>query len=88
MIEPRVFRDQRGFFLETFSYREVHHAGIKAAFVQDNHSLSAANVLRECTIKSNAHRVNWFAQFVVKCLMLQLIYDVTQQRLVTGLEPC
>ena len=47
VIEPRVFGDERGFFLETFQtvrYQQV--AGIDLAFVQDNHSTSARGVLR------------------------------------------
>ncbi|MFT6330320.1 MAG: dTDP-4-dehydrorhamnose 3,5-epimerase [Bermanella sp.] len=47
IIEPRVFGDHRGFFMETFQadrYRE--QAGISLPFVQDNHSRSAKGVLR------------------------------------------
>lgn len=47
IIEPKVFGDARGFFLETFQaerYRE--QAGISEPFVQDNHSRSAKGVLR------------------------------------------
>lgn len=47
IIEPKVFGDARGFFLETFQikrYREV--AGIQEDFVQDNHSRSQRGVLR------------------------------------------
>ncbi len=47
IIEPKVFGDHRGFFLETFQadrYREM--AGISLPFVQDNHSRSAKGVLR------------------------------------------
>lgn len=47
IIEPRVFGDQRGFFLETYQlnrYREM--AGIEQTFVQDNHSRSTKGVLR------------------------------------------
>ena len=47
VIEPRVFQDQRGFFLESFNQRAFDEAlGIHYAFVQDNHSSSGANVLR------------------------------------------
>ena len=47
IIEPSVFGDDRGFFLETFSrQRYFEEAGIELEFVQDNHSRSAANVLR------------------------------------------
>ncbi len=46
VIEPRVFGDARGFFLETWNARAFAQAGIDAAFVQDNHSRSAKGVLR------------------------------------------
>ena len=47
IIEPRVFGDGRGFFLETFQVaRYEQDAGIDLAFVQDNHSRSAKGVLR------------------------------------------
>jgi dTDP-4-dehydrorhamnose 3,5-epimerase len=47
IIEPRVFGDERGFFLETFQAdRYVDLAGISLPFVQDNHSRSSKGVLR------------------------------------------
>ena len=46
IIEPRVFGDDRGFFLESWSARAFGEAGIDASFVQDNHSRSARGVLR------------------------------------------
>jgi len=47
IIEPSVFGDERGFFLETFqAVRYEQEAGIDLAFVQDNHSRSARGVLR------------------------------------------
>jgi dTDP-4-dehydrorhamnose 3,5-epimerase len=46
VIEPKVFGDSRGFFLETWNQRAFSAAGIRAGFVQDNHSRSARNVLR------------------------------------------
>ena len=47
IIEPRVFGDERGFFLETFQVvRYEQEAGIDLPFVQDNHSRSARCVLR------------------------------------------
>ncbi len=46
LIEPRCFRDRRGFFLETFQMPRYRAAGIDDNFVQDNHSRSAKNVLR------------------------------------------
>ena len=46
IIEPKVFGDQRGFFLETFQQERYAEAGINLPFVQDNHSRSAKGVLR------------------------------------------
>jgi dTDP-4-dehydrorhamnose 3,5-epimerase len=46
LIEPKVFGDSRGFFLESWNEREFERAGIHARFVQDNHSRSEKGVLR------------------------------------------
>jgi dTDP-4-dehydrorhamnose 3,5-epimerase len=46
ILEPRVFRDERGFFLETFRDDNSRAAGIDLEFVQDNHSRSQQGVLR------------------------------------------
>ena len=47
IIEPKVFGDERGFFLETFqAERYAAQAGITLPFVQDNHSRSSKGVLR------------------------------------------
>jgi dTDP-4-dehydrorhamnose 3,5-epimerase len=47
LLEPRVFGDERGFFMESWNARTFREAiGLDVAFVQDNHSRSARNVLR------------------------------------------
>jgi dTDP-4-dehydrorhamnose 3,5-epimerase len=46
ILEPRVFGDERGFFLESFNQRVMQEVGISQNFVQDNHSYSTRNVLR------------------------------------------
>ena len=46
IVEPAVFGDDRGFFLESFNRRAMREIGIDAHFVQDNHSRSQRNVLR------------------------------------------
>lgn len=46
IIEPRVFGDHRGFFLETYNEARYREAGIDVGFVQDNHSRSARGILR------------------------------------------
>ena len=46
LIEPKVFGDERGFFMETWNEHAFREAGINATFVQDNHSRSVKNTLR------------------------------------------
>ena len=46
LIHPKIFGDERGFFLETFRLDRFKEAGINSSFVQDNHSGSQQGVLR------------------------------------------
>jgi len=46
VLEPKVFGDERGFFLESYNYKIFAEIGLGRNFVQDNHSRSARNVLR------------------------------------------
>lgn len=46
IVEPSVFEDERGFFMETWNAKRFADAGLDLNFVQDNHSKSAKGVLR------------------------------------------
>ena len=46
VIEPTVFGDERGYFMETYNYNDFKAAGIDVEFVQDNQSMSKKGVLR------------------------------------------
>ena len=46
LVKPRVFGDDRGFFLETYNETRYREAGIDVSFVQDNHSCSRQGTLR------------------------------------------
>lgn len=46
LITPKIFEDDRGFFLETYSRRVFMENGINVDFIQDNHSFSKQGVLR------------------------------------------
>ena len=46
VLEPRVFSDHRGFFLESYNRRALAEVGISTEFVQDNHARSGRGVLR------------------------------------------
>ena len=71
LIKPRIFKDDRGFFLETYKYADFANAGISEVFVQDNHSKSSEHVLRGMHYQKDP-----FAQGkLVKCLKGS-VYDV------------
>ena len=46
VIEPSVFGDARGYFMETYNQRDMEEAGLNMVFVQDNQSMSVKGVLR------------------------------------------
>lgn len=46
VIEPAVFGDDRGYFVETYNQQDMHEAGLDMVFVQDNQSKSSKGVLR------------------------------------------
>ena len=46
VLRPKVFRDERGFFFESYNLRALANVGLKRHFVQDNHSHSRHNVVR------------------------------------------
>lgn len=46
VIEPTVFKDERGYFVETYNQKDFNEAGLTMVFVQDNQSMSVKGVLR------------------------------------------
>ena len=54
ILEPAVFHDERGFFLESYHHDELQKMGIKSTFVQDNHSRSRRGVLRGLHFQLNS----------------------------------
>ena len=46
VIEPTVFKDERGYFVETYNKQDMEAAGLNMDFVQDNQSMSVKGVLR------------------------------------------
>ncbi len=53
VIEPTVFGDERGFFMETYQHSDFAEAGIPNIFLQDNHSKSKGGVLRGMHLQKN-----------------------------------
>ena len=72
VVEPRVFGDHRGWFMETYSEAEFSKNGLNLDFVQDNHSFSAA----KGTLRGLHYQLNPKAQTkLVRCTK-GAIYDV------------
>jgi len=53
LIKPKIFKDERGFFIETYKYSEFCKYGINETFLQDNHSRSTKGVLRGLHYQKN-----------------------------------
>jgi len=53
LIEPTVFGDERGFFMETWNAEEFRAMGLPTVFVQDNHSKSSKGILRGMHFQKN-----------------------------------
>ncbi len=55
LVDPKIFGDERGFFMETYKFSDFAQMGIKEHFVQDNYSRSSAAVLRGLHYQKNPH---------------------------------
>jgi dTDP-4-dehydrorhamnose 3,5-epimerase len=78
LLEPKLFRDERGFFLETYSQPKFAELGIQAVFVQDNHAYSTA----PCVLRGLHFQKPPFAQaklvWVVRGRVLDVAVDLRQ----------
>ncbi len=70
MIEPAVHGDSRGYFMETFSQKDMYEAGLYITFVQDNQSMSTKGVLR------GLHFQKRFPQTKLVRVIRGAVYDV------------
>jgi dTDP-4-dehydrorhamnose 3,5-epimerase len=70
IVRPRIFKDPRGFFLESYNQEVFKEAGISVPFVQDNHSRSARGTLRGLHFQTFPGQVK-----LVRCT-LGVIWDV------------
>lgn len=75
LIEPQLFKDERGFFAETYKASEFKANGIDVNFVQDNHSLSTAGVLRGLHFQKNPNAQGKLVR-VVKGKVFDVAVDI------------
>ncbi len=73
MITPAVHGDARGYFMETYSERDMREAGIDVRFVQDNQSMSVRGVLRGLHFQKRYPQTKWFAWCAALYLMWRWI---------------
>jgi len=71
LIKPKIFEDERGFFMETYKKEDFEKVGIKGEFIQDNHSKSKYGVLRGLHFQ----REPYAQAKIVRCIR-GVIYDV------------
>ena len=71
IIEPQVFADQRGYFLESYNQQKLEEAGISTIFVQDNESKSGRGVIRGLH-----YQLEPFAQTKLVRVIQGSVYDV------------
>ncbi|SDQ10015.1 dTDP-4-dehydrorhamnose 3,5-epimerase [Virgibacillus salinus] len=72
IIEPKVFKDNRGFFMESFNFKKFAELGLKFDFIQDNHSLS----VDKDVIRGLHYQLNPNAQTKLVRVITGAIYDV------------
>ena len=72
LIEPKIFEDSRGFFMESYNYNTFKELGIENIFVQDNHSKSLKGVLRGLHFQKDE-----YAQTKLVYVLRGAVLDVT-----------
>lgn len=72
LLEPKVFGDHRGFFMETYNAHVFEELGLSYSFIQDNHSLSA----EAGTLRGLHYQLDPFAQTKLVRVVRGAIYDV------------
>jgi dTDP-4-dehydrorhamnose 3,5-epimerase len=72
ILEPKLFQDHRGFFMESYNHKQCEAAGISEHFVQDNHSLS----VESGTLRGLHYQLHPRAQTKLIRVLRGAIYDV------------
>ena len=73
VIEPTVFKDERGYFMETYNQNDFKEAGLDMVFVQDNQSMSVKGVLRGLHFQKQFPRASWCARSAAQYSMWRWI---------------
>ena len=83
IIEPKVFGDERGFFLESYNQSRFRQmTGVEATFVQDNHSQSLKNVLRG--LHYQLHQPQGKLVRVIRGAVFDVVVDIRRSSMTFG----
>ena len=83
LVEPKLFEDSRGYFVETYNQKDFEEAGIKENFVQDNFSFSKKGVIRGLHFSKSPHET----VKLVRCISGEIL-DVAAPNIKTSLTLC
>ncbi|NVN95934.1 MAG: dTDP-4-dehydrorhamnose 3,5-epimerase [Bacteroidetes bacterium] len=83
IIQPQVFRDDRGYFFESYSKQKFLDAGLNLNFVQDNESKSQKNVLRGLHFQNSPFAQGKLVR-VIKGSVLDVAVDIRKSSLTYG----
>ncbi len=83
IIEPRIFKDDRGYFYESYSKQKFEDAGIHADFIQDNQSFSQKGILRGLHGQANPHAQGKLVR-VIQGRVLDIAVDIRKDSATYG----
>ncbi len=83
IIEPRIFKDDRGYFYESYSKQKFEDAGIHADFIQDNQSFSQKGILRGLHGQANPHAQGKLVR-VIQGRVLDVAVDIRKNSATYG----
>ena len=83
VIEPRIFKDERGYFFESFSQREFNEKVMPVNFVQDNESMSSYGVMRGLHFQQMPYTQSKLVR-CVKGAVLDVAVDIPKGRPTNG----
>lgn len=85
ILEPKVFEDHRGFFMESYNKQFLENAGIKYNFVQDNQSKSTKGVLRGLHFQRPPHAQTKLIR-VLQGKIIDVVVDIRQNSSTYGMS--
>jgi dTDP-4-dehydrorhamnose 3,5-epimerase len=83
LINPKVFKDNRGYFFESFNQYKFNEVGINDVFIQDNQSLSLKGIVRGLHFQSPPHAQSKLVR-VIKGGVLDVVVDIRKNSLTYG----